>query len=70
MTTKTSNTHETKPIAYDALLATVICKNCKSKETGLIKNERSDASYSYLIVCKKCDATIGTIRWDDTIRLV
>ena len=49
---------------FYTLLANVSC-NCGSKELTLVKNERSDASYEYLVICSKCKNKIGKITWEN-----
>ena len=49
---------------FYTLLANVSCK-CGSKHLIIIKNERSDASYQYLVDCQKCQKTLGKIDWNE-----
>jgi hypothetical protein len=42
---------------------------CDESDLTLIKNERSDASYKYLIICTNCKQIKGTIRWNNEIKL-
>jgi hypothetical protein len=50
---------------FYTLLANV--SSCCDSDLQLIKNERSDASYQYLLWCPKCKKTLCKIDWSDKI---